>query len=547
MNKKIFILPLVLMLSLTGCKGKNKNKKGDVVNDLVLKANTKEVNKFLYSDFNLQTTSLPVSNIGLVKQDKGFLVIVDTSAKTHFYSIIKGSIIASETLTVGDKYETTSSALTGGYLVVTKSGQTSVYDALGNTLLEGAENVNAITVKDDNDFDKTTTLAKLVVNGSSERYFKYDNNGVATKIVTIDGSAEAGSSMQGIQYSSLDNYGHPGYKIYSSSSRYVIFDNNNNEVASFTDPNADVEFFVGDYLIYQNSVKLDDNNNSYDYISTSGERYSLETYRINYLTAKKEALKTNFVLAPGIKPFFNDKGVYTYAYGNLQTISDKKNLSSTVETYIVDTSGALHDNVTGIDLGAFVRFGNNYYNTESKTIYDGYLNEISILGNMLPVYQENAELIICQTNGNYGAVNHEGKVAIPFEYDMIFTEYISDSNFLAIKDGKLCKIGFNARECVNSVVKEFSGYNTIHYVQNDYNDGRGAAIFEISGSTTSTQTYPNYLSLSSNNPVNVQNNPTSDMEVKLVTSNAINRCMFATLEKVDSNYLYRSSPIAISH
>ena len=547
MNKKLFILPLVLMLSLTGCKGKNKNKKGDVVNDLVLKANTKEVNKFLYSDFNLQTTSLPVSNIGLVKQDKGFLVIVDSSAKTHFYSIIKGSVIATATLTVGDNYNTTSSSLTGGYLVITKSGKTTVYDALGNILLENVENVSTITVGDDTLFDPTTVLAKIQINASTY-YFKYDNNGIASRIVTIDGSPEPGSSMQGIQYSPLDNFGHTGYKIYSSSSRYVIFDNNNNEVASFTDPNADVEFFVGDYLIYQNSVKLDDNNNSYDYISTSGERYSLETYRINYLTAKKETLKTKFVLAPGIKPFFNDKGVYTYAYGNLQTISDKKNLSSTVETYIVDASGALHDNVTGIDLGAFVRFGNNYYNTESKTIYDGYLNEISILGSMSPSYQENAELIICHTEGNnYGAVNHEGKVAIPFEYDMIFTDYISDSNFLAIKDGKLCKIGFNARECVNSVITEFSGYSTINYVQNSHTDGRGAAIFEISGYATSTQTYPNYLSLSSNNPFNVQSNPSSDMEVKLVTSNAINRCMFATLEKVDSNYLYRSSPIAISH
>ena len=130
---------------------------------------------------------------------------------------------------------------------------------------------------------------------------------------------------------------------------------------------------------------------------------------------------------------------------------------------------------------------------------------------------------------------------------MIFTDYVSDSNFLAIKNGKLCKVSFNARECAQSVVKEFSGYSTIHYLQNDHNDNRGAAIFEISGTATSGQAYPNYLSLSSNNPVNVQTNAASDLTVKLTTANAINRCAFATLEKVGDTYLYRSSSISISH
>ena len=539
-----------MLLSLTGCKGKNKNKKGDVVNDLVLKANTKEVTKYLYSNFNLQTATLPVSNIANINNSNpGFLEIVDTSGKTHFYSLIKGEVVVSETIGIDDVVSIKTSTLTGGYLRITKNGKTSVYDALGNILVDKYENVTSVSMEDNNDFPASGELAKISIqtsSGNTTYFFKYDESGVASVVLTNGDSFEPGSSMQGVKYSSLDNFGHPGYKIYSSSSRYVIFDNNNNEVASFTDPNADVEFFIGDYLVYQNSIKLDDNNNNYDYISTSGERFSLETYRINYLTAKKEAVKVKSVLAPGVKPFFNDKGVYTYCYANLQTISDKKNLSSTIETYIIDSNGSLHDNVTGIDLGAFVRFGNNYYNTASETIYDGYLNELSILGDMLPSYQENAELIICQTNGNYGAVNHEGKVAIPFEYDMIYTQYLSDSTLLAVKNGKLCKISFNARQCVSSVVKEFSGYTTVNYLHND-NNGGGAAIYEISGSATAAQAYPNYFSLSSDNPVNVQTNAASEMTVKLNTANAINRCAFATLEKVGGDYLFKTSIISISH
>lgn len=551
MNKKLFILPLVMLLSLTGCKGKNKNKKGDVVNDLVLKANTKEVTRYLYSDFNLQPATLPVSNIDSINSNwPGFLEIVDTSGRTHFYSMIKGSVIVSETLGVGDIRDISGSSLTGGYLRVTKNGKTSIYDALGNILVDKCENVISVIMQDNTELLANNTVAEISITtsaGTTKRYFKYDESGTSTIILTDGDSFDSGSSMQGVKYMSLENYGHPGYKLYSSSSRYVVFDKNNNEVASFTDPNADVEFFVGDYLIYQNSIKLDDNNNNYDYISTSGERFSLETYKINYLTAKKETVKTKFVLATGVQPFFNDKGVYTYCYGNLQTISDKKNLSSTVETYIIDSNGSLHDNVTGIDLASFVRFGDNYYNTKSETIYDGYLNEISILGNLFPKHAINAELIICHTEGNsYGAVNHEGKVAIPFEYEMIFTDYISDSYLLAIKNGKLCKIGFNARKCFSGVTQELSGYTTVNYLQN-YNVGGGAAIYEISGSATVGQAYPNYLSLSSNNPVNVQTNAASTMEVRLNTANAINRCAFATLEKVGGDYLFRTSSISISH
>ncbi len=557
MNKKLFILPIVLLLALSGCKGKkNGNKKGDVINDLVLKANTKVDKKYIFSNFDLVNKALPVENISVVNVlgAPGFLEIVDTAAKKHYYSIVKGEVICS---TTSGTVRTFPSSLAGGFISVTEDGRTSVYDALGNTLVKDNEQtIDTLEALDYIEPTSGTAAAHIIIN-QRHQYFVYDANGLASLTLTLvngDSDYEQGSSLQGITYESLDNYGHIGYKKFKSSGRYVIFDSSNNEVASFTDPTCDTEFFVGDYLIYQTSVKLDDNNNSYDYIDPSGDRYSLETYRINYLTAKKEAIDVKYVLGTNendIKPFFNDKGVYSYSYANLRTISDKKILSNTTETYIIDGAGALHDNVTGISLGSFVRFGNNYYNTASKTIYDGYLNEISILDGLQPEFVTNAELIICQKDGNFGAVNHEGKIAIPFDYEKIYTNYLTDHYLLAMRNGVLYKITFDARQCVISQVKPLEGYNSVSYVNaetvglNGINNG--AAIYCISGSATSGQAYGNYLSLLSDTPINIQSDATSVMTTKISTAEAINKSVFGKLELASGTYTYYNSNIAISH
>ena len=544
------------MLALPGCKSKkNDNKKGDVINDLVLKANTKEDRKYIFSNFELKSRTLPVENIVSINDEEGngFYKITDTEGKKHYYSVVKEEVIFVAT---DEVVSLQGSSVAGGFLQVTKGTKTTIYDALGNILVKDFESasVPSFAIKDYPN-DQGVCAVSVTFNQRTQ-YFVYDNNGVATLTLTLvsgDSDYEQGSSMQGIVYDSLDDYGHQGYKKFKSSGRYVIFDNSNNEVASFTDPNGEAEFFVGDYLIYQNSIKLDDNNNNYDYINSAGERYSLETYRINYLTAKKETLDVKYVLgtaANDINPFFNDKGVYTYSYANLRTISDKKILSNTMETYIIDGKGVLHDNVTGIALGKFERFGNNYYNSESETIYDGNLNEISILNGLDPKHIHNAELIICKKDGNYGAINHEGRIAIPFEYDIIYTDYMTNQYMLAVKNGLLCKLTFNARQCIINQSKTFEGYDTVNYVNaeqpglNEKNNG--AAIYLVSGTATSGQTYGNYLSLLNDTPINIQVEPTSIMTTKISTAEALNKCMFAKIEQVGGNYYYYSSQIAIS-
>ena len=550
MNKKILILPLTICLLLTtGCnKKKNGNKKGDVVNDAVLKANTDEIRKSIFSSYNLSSKSLPINNITNISYDNGFLVIIDNAESTHFYSVLSETVVG--TYSGSFTYQTYASSVAGSFLRVLKDGKTTVFDGLGNKLVnESSQSYTSASIT--SGLNTSGSYFADIRFDTYRQYFTYDSEGTPKLHASSEGEDyNPGSSVPGIDYESLDNYGHVGYQKIKNSSRYIIFDNKGNEIASFSDPNADAEFFVGDYMIYQNSVKLDNNNNNYDYLNEAGERFSLETYRINYLTAKKESIEVKYVLGVNpndIHPFFSEKRVYSYAYANLKTISDKKLLNNTTETYIIDSAGALHDNVTGIDLGEFERFGKNYYNRSSKTIYDGNLNELSILANMNPVKCDNGDIIICEVEGKFGAVNPEGKVVIPFVLQNVYTNYVSDNKLLAVYDGKLSLVKFNSAACTHQIYKVYEGIDTVSYLLEDEGAGIGAGLFKVSGPSTSGQIYPNYLSLANEAEENLYLDNAATMSTYVSSSNVTNLCRFVVLERV-GNLLssYRSSPISIS-
>ena len=549
MNKKIIILPLVLSLLVVGCNKKNANKKGDVVNDLVLKANTKEETKYYYSDFNLKSEDYYADSAQnkKVTYSNGFVIVHSDDESKEFYSVVKSKYIA---FTTGNSFTTFKSSIAGGYLRITEAGETSIYDALGNKLIDKTKQVISNLDVSDKTLDGGAKYCDIKLD-NSHIYYLYNSDGTVTLTATIEGGSsdyQPGSSIQGIEYTSLEEYGHPGYKKFRNSDRYIIFDNNNNEVASFSDPQADAEFFIGDYFIYQNSIKLDENNNNYDYINNAGERYSLETYKINYLTAKKETINVKYVLGTSIEdihPFFNEKKVYTYCYANLRTISDKKILSNTNETYIIDDKGALHDNVTGIDLGSFVRFGSNYYNTSSKTIYDGNLNEITILADMFPERVINANLIICQIEGKYGAVNDKGVVVIPFEYEKIYSNYVSNDTLLAISNGSLSMIKFNTEKHNILEVKSFDDFISATYLENDAVDGLGAGIYAVRDISNKVR----YLSLSGDEPRNVVLDETASAIVRLSSANAIDKVALVVLEtsNIGSLVNYQVASIGVTH
>lgn len=447
-----FVLPLIPILLLTSCGITFSNKKGDVIIDAVMKANTAIEMKNIYELGELKTGNFQLENsMNFNQQNGGFILSVDNEGKASVYSILTESNIIDE---IGSGFGCNSydSDISGGYFII-NNGVTNVYDALGNHLFVDSDKI--ITSISDGVTSDGSEYADVQDNEGNHYFYVYENGVPTLKASLNENDYESGSSYVGDTFLNLTNYGHKGYKAYYYNKRIIVFDNNNNEITSFAEPAADNKFFIGDFYIYQKSTLIDDYNNNYDYLDASGNRYILETYRLNYLTGDVESIDVDYVLTTtAVSPFYNARKVYAYVSANLKKISEKKTLSSNITTCLIDENGATHEDVTGIDLNSFERFGHNYYNTQNQTIYDGNLNEISILTGLSPVKVNNAGLIVCKKDNLYGAINEEGKVVIPFKFKTIYTDYMSDNSLLA-KDnaGDYCVLSFNARFATYAVSK----------------------------------------------------------------------------------------------
>ena len=246
MKKKLLLLiPLITLIAVPGCKSKNRNKKGDVVSAAVLKANTKPVIKNIFGNFELSDKELSIEKMADYHYINGFLLINTTDGYLNLYSVLKDKVVAK--INNGASIKTFASDVAGGYISYTTSEGVSIYDGLGNELVKDSKRT----------YTTLDITSGLNANGvyycdikfdDISLYYLYDENGVATVHSTEMGDDYgSGDTIKGLDYVLLDDFGHPGYLRIKNSSRYVIFDNKGNEISSFTDPNADASFFVGDY------------------------------------------------------------------------------------------------------------------------------------------------------------------------------------------------------------------------------------------------------------------------------------------------------------
>ena len=458
MKNTKFVLSLLPIILLAGCGKSVSNKKGDIIKDAVMKANTAEEIKNIYELGELRTGTYQLENgIKFNPSNGGFILSSDSEGKTSLYSILIEDNIIDDVGSTGYGCCAYSSTISGGYFYI-NTGVANVYDALGNHLLVDSDKI--ITSITDGTTSDGSEYADLQDIDGNHYFYVYEDGVPTLKASLNENDYESGSSYISGTFVNLTPYGHKGYKAYYSNKRIIVFDNNNNEITSFAEPTADNKFFIGDFYIYQKSTLIDDYNNNYDYLDASGNRYILETYRLNYLTGDVKAIDVDYVLTTAtVNPFYNARKVYSYVSANLKKISEKKTLASDTTTCLIDENGTTHEDVTGIDLHSFVRFGHNYYNTQNQTIYDGDLNEISILTNLSPVKVDNAGLIVCKKDNLYGAINEEGKIVIPFKFKTIYTNYMSNDTLLAKNDANdYCVINFNARFATYALTKVLSDY-----------------------------------------------------------------------------------------
>ena len=539
MNKRIFVLPLLVALMLPGCNQQPKTvEKEMVINDKVLKANTAEPKKSIFSSVSLKNTAISVENPASFYFSDGFLQVYDEESKVYFQSLLDSKVVFGPfLLTKAVAFTTYPSSLAGGFIVYMDEGINHLCDAFGHEFdLSDYDTTNIVQIIENDD-------DQVLVYNSDDKVLVYSYvDGLPVLKKTLESSAD--TKTENMAYDSLDSFGHQGYKRYKNNGRYIIFDENNNSISSFTDPVADAKFFVGDYFIYQNSVKLDSNNNNYDYLDQSGNRYSLETYRLNYITEEVETINLNYVIGAtpaNVNLLFDENNIYSYVYANLRKISEKKILSNTQETFVIDSTGKLYDNITGVNFSNIVRIGPNYYDYNSYTIYNGNLEEVAILANASPSYIPNGELLICEKEGRFGAVNYQGKEMIPFEYEKIYTSYISNNSLLALKSGAVHKISFDTKNATSKVDKTYEGYSSASHM---ISTKGGVGVYKLTPATDELETI--YLSLAGDEPFKIQRLEGSSLTTTSCIANAFDKAVFAAIEVLDEEFHCYSSLINIS-
>lgn len=521
MKKNYLSILLFPLLVLSSCSFNNEAL-SQIINKGIMDANTKEETKNIYHLDSLSTKEIEIKNVTNVRSQNGFVAYTHTDGSNSIYSLLTKKFLEID-YTNNFGINSYPSEIVGGYLLIQYSDHKTIVDALGNII------TNDFTKDVTNIVDRYGPKGQYyaeIVSSDNIRYLYQYIEGVPTLVASLQGEEEIdynpGSSFIGSNSVSLSSYGHVGYKMIRNNGRIVIFDASNNEVSSFYEPECNNEFMIGDYIIYQKSTLLDDYNDNYDYLDELGQRYVLDTNKINYLTGQISSVDVDYVFTSDVvKPFFNENGVYKYAYGNIQLISKKRILSSVKRTFLIDENGGLHDDVTGIYLDAFERISTSFYNNKNYTLYNENLSEISILSSDAKV-MHNAGIIITSHNGLYGAINNKGKIVIPFIYKEIFTSYVAKNYLFARHDENIVSVFFDCDELRYQELNVYSGYSSISYI--------GGDAFMMKGENTADRLYGDYITLRSLSPENVQLDPNSEMVLTTVYCRLLSTGVQAILE-----------------
>ena len=114
MKRRLLFIPLISLIALPSCGNKTSgNKKGDVVSNAVLKANTKAIKKNIFSDFSLEEEFSSLIEEETLTVSNGF-VIRNNGEQISFFSTLLNEEVASISTT--DTYKTYPSTVAGGYI-----------------------------------------------------------------------------------------------------------------------------------------------------------------------------------------------------------------------------------------------------------------------------------------------------------------------------------------------------------------------------------------------------------------------------------------------
>ena len=450
--------------AVTGCKNET-TKKHDLIE--ILENNMEEretensveksVNKLVgYSKFSVTGTEIiqDYSEYGLLvtKTKLGFI---------GFYSLNYQKYLIEPQAGLTNYKVYTDNNL--GYFVRTYKDKTyTIYDSLGNIIYESSlpysvEKTTKINnelyvtiardlklaierpIKDkielpiiDKEFPfkekfKISSLEKASIAAIKlELHFKYNEDYSLTKVSALPEEIQQEVTKPtstdntltfGDQYASqnkvdLSKYGVEGRYLVKTNNTYSVTNKTNIIIKSFSIPNnAQQVYLIGNNLIYQTFTV--------DSLNPETANTNLEkTYAINLKTLTVTELDLSYLLFD-LETMKDENGIHNYGIAHI-TKMDGNELEVGYSIVLIDENGKILEDLTKYESPqSFIKVGDNFYNEETKILYDSKLKEIAHLESINPVNIEYAKMFVGQENGKYGAISYDGKVLIPFIYDSL--------------------------------------------------------------------------------------------------------------------------------
>lgn len=252
----------------------------------------------------------------------------------------------------------------------------------------------------------------------------------------------------------------------NQSGYYTVFEGETPISNFYVDTTNEFLGVINGAAYFQKAVELPDDVVAYSFSADSNgkgniKKYALEQLSVDLKTGVKTELNYSVVFNKFEQINSNKEGEYLQVI-SYRPITEKLVLGD-AESYIADKEFILHDNVSGMHIGKFVKYEFNnearYFNKNTKILYDKDFKVIANLEEMNPVYKAELNMFegtkeVKQGVLKKGLVDLNGKVRLTFRYTDIVYDSFYD-NVGLVKDGnKVYRVDLKEADSENLV-----GYN----------------------------------------------------------------------------------------
>lgn len=439
MKKRIFtiFLFLILIFATSGCSTKKISRQE------VLDANVQQPLQTISTSYeftlreisNLYYTDDSYINLGLI------IITKKDDDKKSVYSLFTGQILFEPLNNIWINIFQRSSM---AYVAVERyvDDTTALFDFFGNILLPYAQ-YESYSVsgrfysEDDNQeeeiYIETLTFSKI---DDFSNQLKTETRLTKIDLSTYQRTAYSADDIKPekiAQYvnENLAMFGLPNHyaKFMPPFSIYIYEEKNNKFVNHINITNGDFVGALDGKMFIQSIYSVSEFKESkYTYTDIDGVQFYLITEVVDILSGKKQEIKVDYLIDE-LYPIMDKKGNYKFGFATIYDIKDKY-LSEIYRNVIIDSSGKIIHDFGAIELGNLVKLNNQYYyDYDSEFLFDKNLRPTLYLRNVQGFDLEK-EFIFLRQDGNYGIINYQGDIILPFEYKSLQSRVIDNKVFI---------------------------------------------------------------------------------------------------------------------